>query len=225
EGFTEAKINTNSAGRSFIGATAEGKIIMGTMKSATLKTAAAACQQLGLVNAMCLDGGGSVGLYYNGSVKTAGRAVNNALGFMISSGNAKGAVQTVTVDSISKSMQAYNIGGNNYFKLRDVAAVISGSGKQFEVGYDNAAKSILLTTGKAYTPIGGELSGKDASLLNAPKGAGKILVNGQEKRLDCYTIGGANYFKLRDLGALFDFGVNWNNESKIIEIHTDASYQ
>lgn len=58
EGFTEAKININSGSRSFIGATADGKIIIGNMASATLVQAASACQNMGLANAMCLDGGG-----------------------------------------------------------------------------------------------------------------------------------------------------------------------
>ncbi|HBD63555.1 MAG TPA: hypothetical protein DC038_03865, partial [Clostridiales bacterium] len=67
EGFTEAKINTNSAGRSFIGAKADGTIVIGNMGSATMAGAAEACRNMGLVNAMCLDGGGSIALYYPSS--------------------------------------------------------------------------------------------------------------------------------------------------------------
>ena len=86
EGFWEAKINTNKASRSFIGSTKEGKIIIGVIPSATLKEAAAICQNLNLVNAMCLDGGGSTSLYYKdkGSI-TQGRNVNNGLAFIKSS--------------------------------------------------------------------------------------------------------------------------------------------
>lgn len=83
EGFTEAKINTQASSRSFVGSTKEGKIYIGNFPSATLKNAAAACKDMGLINAMCLDGGGSVALYYNGAVKQSGRNLNNALGFVI----------------------------------------------------------------------------------------------------------------------------------------------
>jgi len=64
EGFFEDKINKNSAGRAFIGATSEGKILIGNIYSATIKGAAEIAKDLGLVNAMCLDGGASIALYY-----------------------------------------------------------------------------------------------------------------------------------------------------------------
>ena len=105
EGFTEAKINTASAARSFVGARADGQVFFGNIGSATLAEAAAVCQQLGLVNAMCLDGGGSVALYYEGAVSRGGRNVNNALGFFRGtvSGTEQGApedaVSTVTTES------------------------------------------------------------------------------------------------------------------------------
>lgn len=83
EGFTEPKINTRSSSRSFIGATKEGKIIIGNFSSATVKQAAQACKSMGLVNAMCLDGGGSVALSMDKKAISAGRNVNNALGFML----------------------------------------------------------------------------------------------------------------------------------------------
>lgn len=45
------------------------------------------------------------------------------------------------VNQKEKSLQAYNIGGNNYYKLRDLAEALD-----FEVGYDNSAKMILINT-------------------------------------------------------------------------------
>lgn len=35
-------------------------------------------------------------------------------------------------------VEKYNIDGSNYFKLRDVAALLDGTVAQFNVGYDNA---------------------------------------------------------------------------------------
>jgi len=43
----------------------------------------------------------------------------------------------VVVDGVNTSFDAYNIEGSNYFKLRDIAYVLSGTEKQFEVGWDS----------------------------------------------------------------------------------------
>lgn len=81
EGFTEAKILTQVASRSFIGTTAEGKVIVGTT-SASINEMKEIAKALGLQNAMCLDGGASSGLYYNGVYQTSpGRQVNNSITF------------------------------------------------------------------------------------------------------------------------------------------------
>ncbi len=83
EGFYEAKINTARAQRSFIGVTGENKIIMGTVSNASVKEIAQICSEMGLKSAMCLDGGASSGLYYNGGYITRpGRKINNALIFV-----------------------------------------------------------------------------------------------------------------------------------------------
>lgn len=82
EGFTEAKINTQRAQRSFIGYREDGRIIMGTVSNASLGELAQICKELNLKSAMNLDGGASSGLMYNGVYKTTpGRKINNALIF------------------------------------------------------------------------------------------------------------------------------------------------
>ena len=46
---------------------------------------------------------------------------------------------------------AVNIQDYNWLKLRDFAAVLNGTSKQFAVGYDEATRTISLTAGAAYT--------------------------------------------------------------------------
>ena len=41
--------------------------------------------------------------------------------------------------------------------------------------------------------------------------------------LPVYSINDANYFKLRDIGYLMDFGVSWNSEKSCVEINTMQS--
>ncbi|OON95437.1 MAG: hypothetical protein ATN36_08475 [Epulopiscium sp. Nele67-Bin005] len=85
ENFTETKITTGSAKRSFIGFTDDKEfteIVIGTVSSATMNEMVQIVRSLGLNNAMCLDGGSSSGLYYNGkTLSSASRNVNNAIIF------------------------------------------------------------------------------------------------------------------------------------------------
>ncbi|WFD12266.1 phosphodiester glycosidase family protein [Tepidibacter hydrothermalis] len=82
EGFWESKINTSRAQRSFIGYTYENKLVMGTVSNANLKELAQICKEMNLKGAMCMDGGASSSLYYQGKYITApGRNINNALVF------------------------------------------------------------------------------------------------------------------------------------------------
>lgn len=79
EGFTEAKINSNSAQRSALGITKDNKLIFVTT-SMTMKELAAAMKSLGCIYAMNLDGGASSALYANGKMITpAGRNLNTTL--------------------------------------------------------------------------------------------------------------------------------------------------
>lgn len=227
EGFFEAKINTNKGARTFIGQTVDGMLRFGTIASATLKEAAAVAQSLGCVNAMCLDGGGSVALYYEGSTKASGRNVNNAFGFRDLSKvrySAIGRPQSILVDSESVELQAYNIGGNNFFKLRDVANILKGSKAEFSVGYDDATRAVTLAKNAKYESVGGEGVIKGNENLQVRPSASKIYVNGNVLKLTVYNIAGNNYFKLRDLGEAMDFYVGYDTATKTIAIDTGKPY-
>ena len=129
----------------------------------------------------------------------------------------------VLVNGKEVAFDAYTIDGSNYFKLRDLAFVLNGTEKQFEVGWDNASKTITLTSGSAYTANGSEMA-KGSGTQSASVSASKLLIDGKEVSLTAYTIGGNNYFKLRDIGQAFDFGIGWDNASKTITIDTSTGY-
>lgn len=130
----------------------------------------------------------------------------------------------VLVNGNEVAFDAYNINGNNYFKLRDVANVINGSEKQFEVTWDGSKNAINLISNKAYTVVGGEMSKGNGTSKNAAAGTSKIYKDGVEVTLTAYKIGDNNYFKLRDLGEKFNFNVSYDAATKSIVINTAESY-
>lgn len=116
----------------------------------------------------------------------------------------------VTLNGAKADLAAYTINSNNYFKLRDLAKALKGLDSEFEVKWNAAEQRIDLTSRTAYTAVGGEQAAlpsgnKAASLTNA-----SVYLDGKPLNLTAYSIGGNNYFKLRDLGDALGFGVDWN---------------
>ena len=130
----------------------------------------------------------------------------------------------VLVNGESVAFDAYNINNNNYFKLRDLAYILSGTETQFEVSWDGANNAIALTSGKSYTAVGGEMTGKGAGNKTPSPTSSKIYLDGKEIQFTAYTIEGNNYFKLRDIGETFDFEVDWDGSRNTIVIDTSKSY-
>lgn len=127
----------------------------------------------------------------------------------------------ILVNGNETGLEAYLIAGSNYFKLRDLAMAVSGTDKQFAVGYDAENKAIQLTSGQPYTVVGGELSSNgSAEVAVATASNSKLFVNGEEKALTAYHIGGNQYFKLRDIAQLFDIGITYDSETGTVAIDT-----
>lgn len=125
----------------------------------------------------------------------------------------------VLIDGKEFSFEAYNIDGYNYFKLRDLAKALNGTGKQFGVEWEAVNNVIRITSGKKYKEVGGELSiSGNKQIKNAVPTASKVYVNGKEVSFTTYNIGGYNYFKLRDIAAALEFGVTWDASTNTIGI-------
>lgn len=133
---------------------------------------------------------------------------------------------TVVVDGETVEFNAYNIDGANYFKLRDLAYVLSGTDKQFDVYWqdDVINTTITLNTGLPYTASGSEMEPKGAAPAEASPSTWNIYLDGQKVTFSAYTINGSNYFKLRDLAQAMDFNVTWNETTSTITLDTTASY-
>ena len=131
----------------------------------------------------------------------------------------------VLVSGVNTAFDAYTINQNNYFKLRDLAMALNGTPKQFEVGWDGAKNAITLTTGKAYTPVGKELSSGDGTAKAAAMGQSALYLDGRQIYLTAYVIGGNNYFKLRDVMAQLNIYVGWDGPTSTITLDTAKAYE
>ncbi len=131
----------------------------------------------------------------------------------------------VTVNGTVVEFDAYNINGNNYFKLRDIAFALNDTEKKFEVTWDASKNAINLVSDTLYTPIGGELLKGSGLTKTCILSTSKIFKDDSEIRLTAYNISGYNYFKLRDLGTAFNFNVAWDSTTKTVAIDTKSAYQ
>ena len=131
---------------------------------------------------------------------------------------------TVYVNGVQVAFEAYTIFGFNHFKLRDLAAALVGTDKGFDVGWDEATSTISLTSNAVYTPLPTDLQPGDGLPRMAYPNNSIILVDGERVDLVAYTIGGFNFFRLRDLMSIFDIGVGWDGELSVITIDTSIGY-
>jgi len=126
----------------------------------------------------------------------------------------------VLVDGKAVEVSAYNINGYNYFKLRDVAKMLSGSPKQFDVGYDSNTKAVKIIPKTAYKSVGGEMVLSDGTAKTAAVSASSILNKNALATYIPYLIDGNNYFKLRDICNMAGTSVGWDAATSTISINT-----
>ncbi|MBR1497212.1 MAG: hypothetical protein IJ617_06270 [Oscillospiraceae bacterium] len=128
--------------------------------------------------------------------------------------------QYLTVNGRVVNAEIYNINGNNYFKLRDVAMMLNGTGSQFSVGYDGDRGIVTVVTGQPYTPAGGELVFDWDKSGTCAIGSNPIYVNGSVVNPWVYTLGGYNFLQLRELGDLLGFSVNYDEFTRTMIVTT-----
>ena len=125
----------------------------------------------------------------------------------------------VTVDGERVDPQGYNINGYNFYKLRDIAYILNGTDSQFNVTWDGANNRIVLTDDAAYQEVGGEMtSSVSAEIKNVSESDSTIVLDGKTLSLTGYRINGNNYYKIRDVGSVLGFSVDFDPETEIVLI-------
>lgn len=134
--------------------------------------------------------------------------------------------QEVVFDGNETVMMGYNINGNTYFRLREVALNITDHIENWEhhfhIYYDKDLNSIDLirnanfvpmTYNKEYT-VGTEI--KEGIRSNA-----RLTVNGSvldTDQIKGYVIDGYTFYKLRDLATIATLDIEWCEEERVIEL-------
>ena len=201
EGFLDSKI-ANSVPRSFIGNKANGEIVIGRINSATPKDAAAYCQSLGLVNAMCLDGGGSINLYYDGKKVFTGRDVNNGMGFIR---QAEKPISVILNGSrLSFTQPPYVANDVTLVPMRAIFEALNAS-----VDFDAASRKITATKGE--------------TVIELVLGQKSAIKNDQTINLDvpADTRNGSTMVPLRFVAEALQAQVDWDNANRTITISTN----
>jgi exopolysaccharide biosynthesis protein len=205
EGFTESKILDDPAQRSLIGVRADGYVGFASIPGVTMAQLAEIAINLGMVEAMNLDGGGSSGTFYDGNyITTPGRELSNAL----------------VVRYLYEKPIGIELNGNSLFfdtepyvntqyqrtlvPLRGIAEAIGAV-----VGWDAKTSSIVVTRG-----------GTDLKLqTNSPF----VYVNGDKKEMEIPVVirDQRSYVPARFFVEYFGGAVDWRQADSTVVIVID----
>lgn len=116
--------------------------------------------------------------------------------------------QEVEVNGKSSDLKGYNIDDYNYFKLRDLAAVLKKEGMDFALSGDY--KEINIYPGKVYEKKSDDLKPLGREKKQALPKTMTVNMNGTSREYRVYNIDGYNYFKLREMGELLGFRVDYD---------------
>lgn len=125
------------------------------------------------------------------------------------------------VDGEDVEVSGYTVNDSNYYKIRDIAMVLRTTAARFDVAWDENLSAITISKGVKYTIVGGELSADNGAALNVEQNSAPVYVDGEEKEVLSYNINGNTYFKIRDIGDMVGFAVDWDGDAQAVIIRTE----
>ena len=203
EGFFESKINSARGQRSFIGVTYGNKLVFGTVPSVSVRELAEITKNLGLYNAINLDGGASSGLFFKGKViHKPGRLISNAIVITSSKNKVEEKINVeVNGRKLSFDQPPVNIGGRIMVPLRMIFEALDA-----DVNWDSATQTV--TGNKGEKEIELKIGSNNAKInnVNTYLEAPARIINGR-------TLVPARFIA-ESLGA----EVEWISSSKTVKI-------
>lgn len=127
--------------------------------------------------------------------------------------------QEVSIDGNMVKMESYLINDRNYVKLRDLAALLKDTESSFNVIYNEAQNKVSLINHQAYEKLPTDLQPlKDAD--QAYFNHSTFDIDGKYQSVSAVLINDNNYIQLRDLSNYIDFGLDYNEQTRTVEIFT-----
>lgn len=116
----------------------------------------------------------------------------------------------VYVNDQRAAISGYTIGGEDYFRLRDLAAALSETSCRFDVTWNQEEKLVEVTRG---VPYSGDVSGERlAETAEAAPSTAGLLADRRIMELTGYNVQGSTYYRLGELSDLLGFDVFWAEE-------------
>lgn len=131
---------------------------------------------------------------------------------------------TVSVNGQTFTSYGYTINGENYVRLRDLAYMLNGTGKQFDVAEAPGMNMVTIKTfdNASYTAVGGEITEVPSGTQTADPSTKNYAIDGTQINPTAYTINGTDYVKLTDLAKIVD--ISSTNNGGAITINTSTGY-
>lgn len=136
--------------------------------------------------------------------------------------NARMGYQQFKVNGSTSNVVTYNINGENYCRIRDIAFALKGTNKKFDIEYNNLKNEINLVTGRNYKSEDDFVIYENFDMANDFQGS--LLLNNELRNVKSYNIKGYNYYDVEDIAEILDFSISYENVSKSVIINTGSSY-
>ncbi len=141
-------------------------------------------------------------------------------------GKVKPTSQRVSVNGgAAQTLYAYNSSDFNYIRIRDLAALLSGTEQQFDVEYDTENYTVNIITGRPYTSDGTEMREIEEIKTAGQKSSGTFTLMRDGEPVQpggAMFINGWNCYLLRGLAekGVLDLDIDYDAENDIVLIST-----
>ena len=124
--------------------------------------------------------------------------------------------EKVRFDGKDIKINSYLINRSNYVRIRDAAALLKDTPAKFMVSYDNESQKVIITKGENQKEDFTYVEKREEEEIAKTNKQKIVDSQGKDIELNGYFIDGYNYFRLRDLAKIIDFGVAYDFKTQTV---------
>ncbi len=129
----------------------------------------------------------------------------------------------IIIDGKEEHLISYDIKGDDYFNICDVAIALKETKAKFDISWDKDENSIHISTNKTFSGDQ-EISSEILENPSAISMTSTVYKDDVQIFLGTYDIAGEIFSKLTDIARLLDFGISTSNGDTLFEIDTTQSF-